>query len=73
MTGEMSPRICYTKLNLDFPYVRSLSLRRDTYSIVIYIIIVNVIVMETKQNLHTCRHHMTTDNDINSKYFKCHL
>ena len=31
MTGEMSSRTCYTKLNFDFPYVRSLSLRRDTY------------------------------------------
>ena len=31
MTGGMSTRICYTKLNFDFPYVRSLSLRRDTY------------------------------------------
>ena len=30
MTGGMSTRTCYTKLNFDFPYVRSLSLRRDT-------------------------------------------
>ena len=31
MTGRMSSRTCYTKLNFDFPYRRSLSLRRDTY------------------------------------------
>ena len=30
MIGEMSSRTCYTKLNFDFPYVRSLSLRLDT-------------------------------------------
>ena len=29
MTGGMSSRTCYTKLNLDFSYVRSLSLRFD--------------------------------------------
>ena len=28
MTGGMSSRTCYTNLNFDFPYVRSLSLRR---------------------------------------------
>ena len=33
MTGGMSSRTCYTKLNFDFPYVRSLSLRRDPYII----------------------------------------
>ena len=31
MTGGMSFRTCYTKLNFEFPYVRSLLLRRDTY------------------------------------------
>ena len=31
MTGGMSSKTCYTKLNVDFRYVRSLSLRRDTY------------------------------------------
>ena len=31
MTGEMSSRTCYTKLNFDIPYVTPLSLRRDTY------------------------------------------
>ena len=31
MTGRISPRTCYTKLNFDFSYVRFLSLRRDTY------------------------------------------
>ena len=31
MTDGMSSRTCYTKLNFDFPYVTSLSLRRDTY------------------------------------------
>ena len=31
MTGGMSSRTCYTRLNFDFPYVRSLSLRRDTF------------------------------------------
>ena len=31
MTGGMASRACYTKLNFDFTYVRSLSLRRDTY------------------------------------------
>ena len=31
MTGGTPPRTCYTKLNFDFPYVRFLSLRRDTY------------------------------------------
>ena len=30
MTGGMSSRTCYVKLNIDFPYVRSRSLRRDT-------------------------------------------
>ena len=38
MTGRMSSGTCYTKLNFDFSYVRSLLLRRDTY-IVIYIYI----------------------------------
>ena len=33
MTGGMSSRTCYTKLNFDFPDVRSLSLRRDPYII----------------------------------------
>ena len=33
MTGRISPRTCYTKLNFDFSYVRFLSLRRDTYLI----------------------------------------
>ena len=31
MTGGMSSRTCYPKLNFDFPYVRSLSLRRAAY------------------------------------------
>ena len=31
MTGRISSRTCYTKLNFDFPYVRFPSLRRDTY------------------------------------------
>ena len=31
MTGGISSRRCYTKLNFDFPYVRFLSLRRDPY------------------------------------------
>ena len=30
VTVRMSSRTCYTKLNLEFPYVRSLSLCRDT-------------------------------------------
>ena len=30
VTGRMSSRTCYTRLNFDFPYVRSFSLRRDT-------------------------------------------
>ena len=30
LTGTMSSRTCYTKLNFDFLYVWSLSLRRDT-------------------------------------------
>ena len=31
VTGRMSSRTCYTKLNFDFPYVRSpLSLHRDS-------------------------------------------
>ena len=29
----MSSRTCYTKLNFDCPYVRFLSLRRDTYEV----------------------------------------
>ena len=33
MSGGMSFRTCYTKLNFDFPYVRFLSLRRDTFNI----------------------------------------
>ena len=31
MTGGISSRTRYTKLNFNFPYVRSLSLRRDTF------------------------------------------
>ena len=31
VTGRMSFKPCYTKLNFDFPYLRSLSLRLDTY------------------------------------------
>ena len=31
MTGGISSRTCYTKLNFDFPYVRFLSLHRDPY------------------------------------------
>ena len=31
MTGGIFSRTCYTKLNFDFPYVRSPLLRRDTY------------------------------------------
>ena len=31
MTSGISPRTSYTKLNFDFPYIRSLSLRRDSY------------------------------------------
>ena len=30
MTGGMSSRMCYTKLNFDVSYASSLSLRRDT-------------------------------------------
>ena len=30
MTGRMSARTCNTKLNFNFPYVRSLSLCRDS-------------------------------------------
>ena len=33
MTGGMSSRTCYTKLNFDYPYVRSLSLRRAPYMV----------------------------------------
>ena len=33
MTGGISSRTCYTKLNFDFPYVRFLSLRRDPYKV----------------------------------------
>ena len=31
MTGKISSRTCYTKLNFDFSYVRFFSLRRDPY------------------------------------------
>ena len=31
MIGGISSKTCYTKLNIDFPYIRSHSLRRDTY------------------------------------------
>ena len=33
MTVGISFRTCYTNPNFDFPYVRSYSLRRDTYEI----------------------------------------
>ena len=33
MTGGISSRTCYAKLNFDFLYVKSLSLRRDTYRV----------------------------------------
>ena len=33
MTDGLSSRACYTKLNFDFPYVRFLSLRRNTYTL----------------------------------------
>ena len=33
MTGGISSRAWYTKLNFDFPYVRFLSLRRDPYTV----------------------------------------
>ena len=33
MTGGMSSRTCHIKLNFDFPYLRSLLLRLDTYYI----------------------------------------
>ena len=33
MIGEMSFGTCYAKLNFDVPYVRTLSLRRDSYSV----------------------------------------
>ena len=32
MTGGMSFRTCYTKLNFDFSYVRLFLLRRDTFT-----------------------------------------
>ena len=32
MIGRVSSRTCNTKLSYDFPYVRSLSLRRDSYT-----------------------------------------
>ena len=37
MTGGISSRRCYTKLNFDFPYVRFLSLRRNTYTFCVYV------------------------------------
>ena len=36
MNSRMSSRTCHTKLNFDVPYTRSLSLRCDTYTIVLY-------------------------------------
>ena len=36
MTGRMSSRRCDTKLNFDFPYVRSVSLRRAPYAFYYY-------------------------------------
>ena len=38
LAGKMPSRTCYTKLNFGFPYVRSLSLRRDTYVQITFLI-----------------------------------
>ena len=37
MTCRISHRTCYTKLNFDFPYVRFLSLRRDTFVVFVMV------------------------------------
>ena len=40
MIGGISSSIFYTKLNLEFSYVRSLSLRLDTIIIMTYVLII---------------------------------
>ena len=39
----MSYRTCYTKLNFDFPYVSSISLRRDSYMVIRFGLIIRIV------------------------------
>ena len=59
MTGGISSRTCYTKLNFDFSYVRFLSLRRDPYYISLYTIYLHLNFNRLNLELYTAGSVMT--------------